>query len=315
MAAGRVASGAQAGARPGAAGCGQTRAPILLAPGASRPPGRETERSRRPSRHPRALTPPVEPRGRPRTPRPPVARRLRARRARSSSPLLQLPRAGKGAVRGGGERSGSHLVAGVQPRGKTRDGGGAGAPTPASLARCGPRALWAVGSAVGQLRTPRGRCWQLSGEPSAAQCREEGQGERVGWGEGREEPVAARARPPPLGDRSRPQQRTPAPRAATQVTGAAAGNAAARGRGPGGRREMLGKEDGPLACGEAESPEDPSRKAAPLLQTAVSYSAPTSPPWFSDPGLGTGVPSPPTPRLPGLCCITGAKCYYKDCNN
>lgn len=312
MAAGRVASGAQAGARPGAAGCGQTRAPILLAPGASRPPGRETERPRRPSRHPRALTPPVDPRGRPRTPGPPVARGLRARRARSSAPLLQLPRAGKGAVRDGGERSGSHLVAGVQPTGKTRDGGGAGAPTPASLARGGPRALWAVGSAVGRLRTPRGRCWQLSGEPSAAQCGEEGQGERVGWGEGREEPVAARARPPALGDRSWPQQRTPAPRATTQVT---MGNAAARGRGPGGRREMLAKEDGPLPAGRQRAQRIPAGRRRRCFRQLSATAHPPRRGWFSDPGLGTGVPSPPTPRLPGLCCITGAKCYYKDCNN
>lgn len=143
---------------------------------------------------------------------------------------------------------------------------------------CVARARRAVGSAAGRLRTLAQGAGQLSGEPRAAECGEEGPGERVGWGGGREETAATRACPAPSATAPGRQQRTPAPRAAAQVTGVAAGNAAARGRGPRGRSEELTKEDGPLACGEAESPGDSSRKAAPLLHAAVSYSAPTHPP-------------------------------------
>lgn len=143
---------------------------------------------------------------------------------------------------------------------------------------CVARARRAVGSAAGRLRTPRPRCRATlrRAEGSGVWGGGAGGARGVGRREGRDR---RRPRVPcALGDRSGAAAEDPS------AQGGGAGDRSSRGERrcawpwPRGRSEELTKEDGPLACGEAESPGDPSRKAAPLLHAAVSYSAPTHPP-------------------------------------
>lgn len=137
------------------------------------------------------------------------------------------------------------------------------------------------------------------------------EGERVGWGEGRDSLVAAHT-PRALRDSSGAGEQTRSSEGGAQVTGEQRRGTPLRGYGPGGGGS-LGRKTPYPPTPEAKSRDEPSRKGAPLLHSEVRDAYPHPVVLRLHQAEVTSVPA--TSRLPGLCSVRCGKCCYKDCND